>query len=190
MATLLVLLVTSGGVLWPAEAIQNPPDAVAVFRRNVGEYVSMRDRIERDLPAPGANVTAVQLDARRQALFARLAESRRGARKGDVFGAGMRPYTRDVVAALLAGPDGPQILQSIMDVNPATAVVEINHRYPDAIPLSRMPYDLLKVLPPLPEGLEYRFVGRRLILLDTSARMVVDAIDDVLPGIVNIADGS
>jgi hypothetical protein len=178
----LIFVFVWSGLVWPAAAIQNTPEAVKVFRQNVEDYVSLRARIERDLPPIAANPTMVALAARQQALFARLEASRAGSRKGDVFGVGMRTYSRELVGSLLAAPEGPQIRQSIMDVNPVTAVVEINHRYPDAIPLSRMPYELLKALPPLPEGLEYHFVGSRLILLDTQVRMVVDLIDDVLIG--------
>ena len=34
---------------------------------------------------------------------------------------------------------------------------------------------------PLPEGLEYRFIGTSLVLVDTRANLVVDLIDNVLP---------
>ena len=43
-----------------------------------------------------------------------------------------------------------------------------------------MPAALLSSLPPLPEGLEYHFVGNALMLLDTNARMVVDVMVDIL----------
>lgn len=36
-------------------------------------------------------------------------------------------------------------------------------------------------LPPLPEELGYRFVGRDLVLLDVEAEMVVDVLEDALP---------
>jgi hypothetical protein len=36
-------------------------------------------------------------------------------------------------------------------------------------------------LPPLPEELAYRFVGRDLVLLDLEAEMVVDVLEDALP---------
>jgi hypothetical protein len=48
--------------------------------------------------------------------------------------------------------------------------------------MSTMPPDILAALPQLPEELEYRFVGDRLILLDTKAHVIVDYVDDVLPG--------
>mgnify|MGYP006375434595 CR=1 FL=1 len=37
-------------------------------------------------------------------------------------------------------------------------------------------------LPPLPEGLEYRFVGRHLIIRDVAANIVVDVLRDARVG--------
>ena len=44
-----------------------------------------------------------------------------------------------------------------------------------------VPPGLLLTLPELPKGLEYRFVGRDLILLDTEPGLIVDFIPEVLP---------
>ena len=44
-----------------------------------------------------------------------------------------------------------------------------------------MPPDVLKALPPLPESLEYRFVGDSLILLDPHAHIIVDFLPNALP---------
>ena len=38
--------------------------------------------------------------------------------------------------------------------------LKVNGRYPDAVPLSTVPPQVLKGLPNLPEELQYRFVGR------------------------------
>ena len=44
-----------------------------------------------------------------------------------------------------------------------------------------MPPEILDALPDLEEDMEYRFIGDRLILLDTHAHVVADFIDDALP---------
>ena len=67
-----------------------------------------------------------------------------------------------------------------MDENPGVPTLRVNDRYPDAIPLSTMPPQVLKALPPLEEDLEYRFVGERLVLMDAHAHIIVDFTDDVL----------
>ena len=50
-----------------------------------------------------------------------------------------------------------------------------------ALPLSTMPLQVLTALPKLEEGLEYRFAGDRLILMDTHANLIIDFTGNVLP---------
>lgn len=45
----------------------------------------------------------------------------------------------------------------------------INGRYPGRLPLSTVPPNVLAALPRLPDDLQYRFVGRHLVLLDAGA---------------------
>ena len=46
-----------------------------------------------------------------------------------------------------------------------------------------MPVNVLKALPKLPENqdIDYRFVGRHLILLDTRANMIIDYLPNAIP---------
>jgi hypothetical protein len=73
------------------------------------------------------------------------------------------------------------MIGSIMDENPVGLKITVNMRYPDQVPLSTMPPDLLAALPKLPEEFEFRFVGDRFILLDKHAHLIVDFVDNVLP---------
>jgi hypothetical protein len=52
----------------------------------------------------------------------------------------------------------------------------VNGDYPAGASLSFMPPCLLAELPPLPEELAYRFLGRDLVLVDLHAALVVDFI--------------
>ena len=55
--------------------------------------------------------------------------------------------------------------------------------YPTTLPLETVPGKLLRVLPQLPEVLEYRILGRHLILRDVKANLVVDFVRDAVPTI-------
>ena len=44
-----------------------------------------------------------------------------------------------------------------------------------------MPPAILATLTPLPQGLEYRFVYRDLVLVDVGANLVVDILENALP---------
>ena len=59
--------------------------------------------------------------------------------------------------------------------------VEREEAHADAAPFSSVPPSLLLKLPPLPEEVRYRFVGRSLILRDTEANVILDYIPDGVP---------
>jgi hypothetical protein len=63
----------------------------------------------------------------------------------------------------------------------AKVEVRVNAEYPVDAPLSMVTPALLARLPAPPAPLEYRFVGRDLILLDASARLIVDVIENAVP---------
>ena len=71
-----------------------------------------------------------------------------------------------------------------MDENqaaPSAAKLRVNIRYPDVVPLTTVPPQVLQTLPKLTEDLEYRFMGDSLILLDVHAHLIADYIENVLP---------
>ena len=71
-----------------------------------------------------------------------------------------------------------------MDENPVTPAamkLRVNVRYPDSVPLTSVPPQVLQTLPKLTEDLEYRFIGDWLILLDVHAHVIADFIEDALP---------
>ena len=90
----------------------------------------------------------------------------------------MQTFIRGLVRQVIAGPDGGRIKGSLMDENPMGVKIAVNGRYPDTIPLSTMPTDILGALPKLPEDLEYRFVGNRLIILDNKSHLIVDFVEN------------
>ena len=56
----------------------------------------------------------------------------------------------------------------------------MNGRYPDTVPLSTVPPQVLQGRCPIfPRSCEYRFVGDRLILLDPHAHIIVDYMEHV-----------
>jgi hypothetical protein len=53
--------------------------------------------------------------------------------------------------------------------------------YPVDAPVSTMPAPVLLRMPQLPKELEYRFVGKSLVLRDTEANIIVDVIPGAVP---------
>jgi hypothetical protein len=63
---------------------------------------------------------------------------------------------------------------------PIRRVAEVNAAYP--LHFGAHPWSVFRALPPLPEELEYRFVGRDLVLIDVTANLVVDVLRKVIGG--------
>jgi hypothetical protein len=59
--------------------------------------------------------------------------------------------------------------------------LHVNQVYPQGIPLQSTPPTLLLNLPTLPKELEYRIVGRNLVLHDIVPNIIVDFIPDAIP---------
>jgi hypothetical protein len=62
-------------------------------------------------------------------------------------------------------------------------VVRVNGEYPPGASRSTVPPSVLLTLPPLPECLHYRFVGRDLILVDSVAQLIVDFLPAAAPAL-------
>ena len=60
-----------------------------------------------------------------------------------------------------------------------------NMVYPTTLPLATSPPALIQALPRLPDELEYRFMGRHIILRDVKANVVVDVLGNVIPPVTS-----
>ena len=171
----------------PTRRVEPPPDstvtgkAVEAFTAKVTAYAALHKKIEDGLPQLPAKPTPEQIDARQRELGRLVKQARATARPGDVFTATMQAYVRKQLLKVFSGPEGAARLASVMDENPVGTKVVVNDRYPDKIPLSSMPPEVLQVLPKMPEELEYRFVGDNLVILDPHAHIIVDYVPGVLP---------
>jgi hypothetical protein len=161
------------------------PDAqtMAEFGKRVEQYAALHRKIEGTLPALPDEASPKQIDTHQRAFAAAMAKARPTAKQGELFTPPMQNAVRRLIGQLFAGPRARrQLRDSIMDDNPAGQVrLAVNARYPDEVPLSTMPPDVLKNLPKLPKEVEYRFVGEHLILLDPDAHIVVDVMPRALP---------
>lgn len=159
------------------------PDAKALsdFMNNVKHYVALHKKLEDTLPKLPKEATPQQIDQSQRALGRLMQQARAGAKPGDIFEKNARAVFRRLLLAVFSGPDAQQLKDSIMDENPGPIKLQVNGRYPDTIPLSTMPPQVLAFLPKLPEELEYRFIANRLILLDVHAHTIADYIENALP---------
>jgi len=156
--------------------------ALAAFQEAVKKYVTLHEQLERTLPDLPKEATPAQIDQRQRSLAALIQGARTGAAIGEIFDREARPYLRKLLYAIFTGADGKRLRMAIQEENPGEVVtLRVNGRYPDTIPFSTVPPQVLRNLPPLPEQLEYRFIDRTLILLDAHAHIIVDYMTGAVP---------
>jgi len=156
-------------------------EALRHFQQEVSEYAELHAKqlaqLESHKESPGAQRTLAQA----------IQAHRTKARPGDIFQPEVQPLFRRLIAEQLKGPDALDARKAVLDGNPAVeedsvpVVVRVNAEYSQGAPLSTVPPSLLATLPHLPAALEYRFVGRELILLDSVARVIVDFLPAAAP---------
>jgi hypothetical protein len=157
----------------------NPNAAtIEAFKKRVDEYVALHRKLESSIPALPKQATPQQVDAHERALAKLIQQSRANAKPGDLFTPAMQQLVRRILVPVFTGTAGAQIKAEITDKEYKGSVkLVVNGRYPDEVPVSTMPPQVLAALPKLPEELEYRFVLTSLILFDPHAHIIPDFVE-------------
>jgi hypothetical protein len=170
----------------PTERVVGPlseADAAALktMTDQLTRYVELHNSIEAKLPTLGKDASPEQLDKNQREFERMIRQARAGAKRGDLFTPQAEPVIRRLMSDIFAGAEGRQLKDSILDENAAGAPLAVNARYPDSVPISTMPPQVLQTLPDLTEDLEYRFIGHSLIIFDVHAHTVADYLEHILP---------
>lgn len=154
---------------------------IADFNKRVEAYVALHKKVDGAIKEPSKD-DRPEMFVEHQIAFAKLMQKERpDAKPGDIFTKPMRHIIRRLLASVFRGPGGRQIKKSILDEYTGNIRLVVNTQYPEGAPVSTMPPQILEGLPKLPDGLEFRFIGSRLILLDSHARLIVDVVEHVFP---------
>lgn len=169
---------------WRGEA--KAQDDAKEFQAQIDKYVTIHRKAVAEVPAIGKDVTDPALIAKHEKQVADAIRALRpNAKQGEIFTPGVRRMiTATIKQKIGSNPDAKATV--LGEGNPrseessAPAVtLAVNAPYPTAAPLSSVPPSVLMALPTLPKELEFRFVGRNLILRDTNANMIVDVVPNV-----------
>jgi len=142
------------------------------FNTRVWSYFELRNELEKGLAPRRVTDDPAEISRAVRALANRIRAARAEAKQGDIF---TPTISAEFRKALLLEMNVPT-WAAIMDDNPGEFSVQINGSYPDEKPLSTVPPNILAVLPTLPDDIQYRFLGRHLILYDTRASLILDRI--------------
>ena len=152
------------------------------FFDHVRAYMKIHDSADARVPSLKETSDPKQLSAREKALADEIRVARAGAQQGEVF---TPPAAKEI--GLIVAEDFKarplNVQKAILIEVPMKVPPAINTDYPTTLPLATVPPGLLLKLPTLPDALEYRFLGRHLILRDIKANLIVDFIPDVVPAI-------
>jgi hypothetical protein len=183
-----LLFVTAGWALQTGSRSRaaSPADD---FNHQVKEYVKLQKELRSKLPKLKDKAEPEKITEYQRLLQASLKEARSGAKQGDILIPAIRPQIERLVKAELTGPANKPARDAVKESNPRgghepsakPVPIAINAVYPKEAPLTTVPPSLLLKLPKLPEELEYRFVGKNLILRDTVANIIVDYLPGVAP---------
>jgi hypothetical protein len=163
----------------------------ADFEGRVKQYVKLHNQLEKKIPKLKEKATPEEISAHSKALAELIRHARAGVKPGNLI----TPDTKKRFSALLAeslkGRRNQDVRKTVKEGNPEFPTdtdpevknikPAVNAAYPKDASASTMPVTVLEKLPKLPEVLEYRFVGRDLIIRDTVADIIVDFATGVAP---------
>ena len=147
-------------------------DIAVDFRARVSSYFELRSELEKGLPVQTVTNDPAEIRMVAHALAKRIRRARAGAKRGDIF----TPAITAAFRKALLFEMNESSWAAIMDDNPGEFSVEINGSYREGKPFSTVPSSILAALPTLPDDIEYRFLGRHLILPDMKASAILDSI--------------
>ena len=148
----------------------------ADFSARIWQYSELRSELEKGLPRLRVTRDVRELRRAQRALAHKIRVARHGAEQGDIFTPAIGMEFREVLSSEMHA----DTWAAIMDDNPGEFSNRINGTYPGKRPLSTVPPNILARLPRLPEDVQYRFVGRHLVLLDTRANLILDRIPNAI----------
>jgi hypothetical protein len=115
-------------------------------------------------------------------LSAAIKSARANAAMGDIFTPLVTRLVRTRLATALRGRDADEFLEELFAEHPYSHSYrpQVHDPYPDWAS-HEMPTVLLYALPPLPEDVEYRLIGRDLVLWDSHADLIIDVVVNAIP---------
>lgn len=152
------------------------------FGERTKKYAELHDKAAKEAPKLKDKAEPEEIARHQEALREGIRAARAGACPGDLFTSDVEDHMRKLVREYLKHPIGKDARAVIQEDKPVGGVpLKINADYPSTKPVSTVPPGLLQQMPPLPEELEYRFVGRALVLRDRDANLIADFMPNVLP---------
>ena len=157
-----------------------PVKALTEFLARVADYVEIRREVTAGVDGPVFCSDPEELTRQAAQRAAAIRDARPLADEGTIFTPRVALFFRERIAhavrmgALDLAIESGQPDEVVLEVHAALA-------WGAGVPASAF---VVGLLPPLPDELEYRFVGRHLVLLDVEVNMVVDVLRKAVPALI------
>lgn len=165
-----------------AETLDARQAPLQQFTTSIQQYVQLHRQIERQLPPLRARSDAQEIAESSNAMASALQTVRASAREGDIFTSAVGALLRSRIAEALdaRGFTAEQVIAaSLEEADEEAPLPAVNGRFPWTRGAEMFPC-VLNALPDLPDELQYRIVGRDLVLIDVHANLVVDILRDAV----------
>jgi hypothetical protein len=172
-------------VCMPALPVDDP--ALKELQARTSDYIALRKKATQNLPPLKSKAEPEQIEKHKQACSQAILAARANAKKGDILTPGIEAYLNEIVRSEMKSTAGGPAKKTAKQGNPAVETpavavpVKVNAIYPEDAAASSIPSTLLLRLPKLPKELDFRFVGRTLVLRDVEAGLIIDYIPNAMP---------
>lgn len=183
LAAALAALIVAGAAAVAYAQAPAPQVALQQFTDATTQYAWMHRRIERaygPLTVTSDPETIIRVVKR---MAETIRAERRDARQGDIFTEAVAPTFRNSIADALTAfeltPADVLAAEAADGVDGERVPLAVNADFPWIFATAMFPC-MLEVLPQLPPELQYRIVGRTLVLVDVHASLIVDYLPNAL----------
>lgn len=156
---------------------QAATDGVQQFSKASEDYAFLHRQLERRLPPIEVNANPQTIRRAIDDMAAAIRAARPEAQQGDLFNPAVQASIRQRIAKALGShgftPADVRDAELAQGVDAASLTLRVNGTFPWAFGTAMFPC-VLEALPPLPPELQYRIVGRDLVLIDVHASVIVD----------------
>jgi hypothetical protein len=166
------------------ERVDPTEAAYADFTARIDSFVTLRNRLADSVGQLDPTGTPAEITARSDRLAAAIMAARTNAKPGDIF----TPEVASVIATLIKEEYSrrpARVIDARGDAQEELPnfVPQVNTPYPTTYPLATFPATLLPILPRLPDKLEFRVVGKYLLIRDIEANVIIDFMPNALPAV-------
>jgi hypothetical protein len=174
------------------------PDAIVLadFHKRIDAYMAVHKDAKKDAPPLKETKNPGEIKAAQDALGVKIRAARMTARQGDIMTPEIQNKFRRLMYPVVTSPApqgtaGREVKKDIKEElkenteerkeeGGKPVVLKVNATYPNDTPLPTTPPQVLMNLPKLPEQLEYRIVGKNLIIRDVEANIIVDFVPNAI----------